>query len=85
MQVFVFIPPPPTVFGYITAYQVLIPKHDEISFPSTAQISLVLWPSYRCITSRMRSVPNATAVGIMSPGGVSLEQNCFCCLTKFHL
>lgn len=48
----------PTVFGHITAYQVLILKHGEIKSLSQAWLDS-LWSSGP-YTTAMRSVPNAT-------------------------
>lgn len=70
----------PTVLEYIKSYQVLIPKNSEIK---TSRLKSPL-SSYYTIT--IKSVPNATAVGITLLGGVgrtrAVEKNPFCCLLK---
>lgn len=70
----------PTVLEYIKIHQIIIPKHCEIK---TSRLKSPL-SSYYTIT--IKSVPNATAVGITSLGGVgrtrAVEKNYFCCSLK---
>lgn len=71
----------PIVLEYIKTYQVVIPKNSEIK---TSRLKSPL-SSYYTIT--IKSVPNATAVGITSLGGErrnrAVEKNHFCCSTIY--